>query len=123
MVQKRFTRLEDDLPLKSLLAEYMYHTMALPGSGEYVLKLILKPGAKARRPLVDRIGILSQFQGAVSDYQLEPPSKPKLEAKRVSIDMNAVMENPIDPSQDAMAQDCIQRLKSLQTLFISGLIG
>ncbi|KAI8320295.1 alpha/beta-hydrolase [Martensiomyces pterosporus] len=37
------------------LAAYTYHISALPGSSEYALGDILKPGAFARRPLVNRL--------------------------------------------------------------------
>lgn len=68
MVQRRLFRLDDENPLKPLLSEYLYHVVAQPGSGEYALKLILQPGAKARCPLAKRIGCLKQYQGAVTGY-------------------------------------------------------
>ncbi|KAJ3336834.1 hypothetical protein HDU93_002074 [Gonapodya sp. JEL0774] len=40
------------------MREYLYHTLALRGSGEYALGSILLPGAFAKRPLMDRIGQL-----------------------------------------------------------------
>merc|ERR1719510_373185 len=68
MVQKRLFRLEDDHPLKVLLAEYLYHVVAQTGSGEYACNLILQPGAWANKPLVQRIGYLKRFQNAVTGY-------------------------------------------------------
>ena len=32
---RRLFRLDEDSPLKTLLAEYLYHVIAQPGSGEY----------------------------------------------------------------------------------------
>ena len=68
IVQKRLFRLSDDNPLKSLLAEYLYHVIAQQGSGEYALNKILAPGAWAHNPLAQRIGKLKQFQKNVKGY-------------------------------------------------------
>uniref|UniRef100_A0A7S4N987 AB hydrolase-1 domain-containing protein n=1 Tax=Odontella aurita TaxID=265563 RepID=A0A7S4N987_9STRA len=40
---------------RQILADYLYNNAMLPGSGEYSLNRILKPGAYARKPTVDRI--------------------------------------------------------------------
>ncbi|KXS09185.1 alpha/beta-hydrolase [Gonapodya prolifera JEL478] len=50
---RRFNFL-DDADGKDM-KQYLYHTMALRGSGEYALGSILLPGAFAKRPLADRL--------------------------------------------------------------------
>lgn len=40
---------------RQMLGDYLYHNAMLPGSGEFCLNRILKPGAYARKPTVDRI--------------------------------------------------------------------
>lgn len=38
-----------------MLGDYLFHSAMLPGSGEFCLNRILKPGAYARKPTVNRI--------------------------------------------------------------------
>ena len=40
---------------RQLLGDYLFHSAMLPGSGEFSLNRILKPGAYARKPTVSRI--------------------------------------------------------------------
>ena len=68
IVQRRLFRLDDNNPLKKLLAEYLYHVVAQPGSGEYALNKILAPGAWAHKPLATRIGELKKYQKDVIGY-------------------------------------------------------
>ena len=68
IVQKRLFRLEEDDPLKELLAEYLYHVIAQQGSGEYALNKILQPGAWAHKPLATRLGQLKKYQKKVNGY-------------------------------------------------------
>ena len=85
MVQRRLFRLDDEDPLKPLLAEYLYNVVAMPGSGEYALKLILQPGARACHPLAKRIGCLKQFQGAVTGY-----------GKMIKIERNGIQRQSVE---------------------------
>lgn len=68
VVDKRLFRLDDadesGVVLKELLAEYLWHILAMNGgaSGEYALNKILLPGAYARDPLCHRIGGLHELQ-------------------------------------------------------------
>eukprot|EP00484_Ammonia_sp_Unknown_P028525 CAMPEP_0197034808 /NCGR_PEP_ID=MMETSP1384-20130603/12777_1 /TAXON_ID=29189 /ORGANISM="Ammonia sp." /LENGTH=625 /DNA_ID=CAMNT_0042464767 /DNA_START=72 /DNA_END=1949 /DNA_ORIENTATION=+ len=70
IVNKRLFRLDENDPLKPLLAEYLYHVVAQPGSGEYALNKILAPGAWARNPLSKRMGALKVYQREVTGYDL-----------------------------------------------------
>eukprot|EP01084_Bolivina_argentea_P040294 74470_1 len=67
-VQKRLFHLDDDGPLKALLAEYLYQGIGQEGSGEYALNKILQPGAWAHNPLETRIGILKHYQRNAKGY-------------------------------------------------------
>ena len=116
MVQRQLNPLDDGDLLKPLLTEYLYHVLALPGSGEYAVNLLLETRERAYRPLAPRIGYLKRFQGAVIGYDLKPRTK------TAEMDMNAVMQSPSDPQQDAEAMHSIQRLKNLQTLYDNELI-
>ena len=40
---------------RQVLGDYLFHSAMLPGSGEFSLNRILKPGAYARKPMVSRI--------------------------------------------------------------------
>ncbi len=45
----------EDVRTKNALVEYFYQLSVAPASGEYSLSTILRPGAWARRPLVDKL--------------------------------------------------------------------
>ncbi len=64
LVTQRLFRVDDEDPLKPLLCDYLYHSYALPGSGEYALNKILSPGAWAYSPLIERMPLLKKFQSA-----------------------------------------------------------
>ena len=53
-VDRRLPAIEDEEE-KSALTEYLFTNSMLPGSGEYALNRVLKPGAYAREALVHRI--------------------------------------------------------------------
>jgi len=62
LVERRLFRLAEESELKALLAEYLYHIVAMKGSGEYALSKILQPGAWAYAPLVGRMGRLKESE-------------------------------------------------------------
>merc|ERR1712154_157134 len=63
MVERRLYRLDEEDPLKPILAEYLYHVVAQKRSREYALNKILQPAIIfAWKPLAERIGELKQFQ-------------------------------------------------------------
>merc|ERR1711933_451463 len=57
-IQKRLPAIKSPYEQK-ILTDYLYSNCMLPGSGEYCLNLLLKPGAYAFKPLVHRIPNLS----------------------------------------------------------------
>eukprot|EP00164_Ancoracysta_twista_P000211 GFYU01000303.1.p1 GENE.GFYU01000303.1~~GFYU01000303.1.p1 ORF type:complete len:421 (-),score=103.59 GFYU01000303.1:215-1477(-) len=50
---RRFSHLDEEL--MNDISAYLYHSCAAPGSGEYAMNTILKPGAYARSPLIHRV--------------------------------------------------------------------
>jgi hypothetical protein len=52
------------------LMDYMYHSWALPGSGEAALSHLLWPGAWAKRPLMDHFQV-----GPIVDREQIPTPK------------------------------------------------
>jgi len=63
-VQKRLPAITDDVEQQAL-TDYVFHNSKLPGSGDYSLKVLLKPMAHAYKPLIRRIPKLKVSQIAI----------------------------------------------------------
>jgi cardiolipin-specific phospholipase len=50
---------------RTAIGNYMYHSSAAAGSGEYALAHLLRPGAYAYAPLADRLPTIAQSRIAV----------------------------------------------------------
>ncbi|KAK9695817.1 hypothetical protein K7432_012771 [Basidiobolus ranarum] len=112
-VNRRFAFLdkEDQDDLK----DYLYHISSMSGSGEYALGTILKPGAFARKPLIDRLHELKVpttfLYGAVDwmDYRhaLEVRKRMNVPTKVVVIPRaghQLFIENPVDFDNAVIAE-------------------